>query len=307
MRMLVVSALLAVLSTAALAQTGQPLLPLDKPNKDLLLTSTPRWQIYADGAIRQPLVDQLSTTGAVLDTTSGQATGDSRLGVTQFSPDNSAAWSGSIALASTQDVVQSGYAATVVAPGYGTALHAALLEYRKRITPLGPHTSHGLWAGAGYGVLWIGHLLIDETHSYATVTDNTWQVPVVTNGDTTVDRANAVVFGAGFMRVFELVQGGIGNYKMGMAIEAGISGRQLAGDITLPEFDYGRRVVLGTDHQGFAGLEGGLQIYVGHVVAFFHLYDNMRGDSDVRGITKTQVLAVINVRGPLYDSGAGSN
>lgn len=253
--------------------------------------------VFADGTLRQAVAKQAGLTASSSDS-SEEVSGFTRLGVMQIIPNKQRAWAGSISVASTLRRIDSGFSSLIVSPGIGPGFHAALLEYRQEWSPAGDAKKTVL--------LSVIHWIAEDVHCYVTLSASTWHVPRDSSFANVTD-VGAVMFGAGAMRVFPLAEGTVGGEKASMAVEIGPSYRKLGGDISLADFEKSRRLVLGTAREGFMGYEGGMQVQVGEVGAFFHFFEYGLGRTGIRGITATQVIAGINVRGPLLDSAKESS
>ncbi|MEP7027079.1 MAG: hypothetical protein ABI960_00655 [Candidatus Eisenbacteria bacterium] len=305
MRRIVLGALfLCLFVTMAGAQTGIVLAPPRNPAADTLwaqvvvhkgedaraalAAGTPvirfaqqemkRIRIYADGNIRQAIS---KATGTAPDAVSAEdkTAATTRLGIASDNLSSGTTVSGLISVASTLKHVQDNYVTTVLVPGGGDGLHSAVIEYRGRIA-----------GNRGCKVLCA---LARDYHVYAAVASSDWSF----SPDTTY---NAVSMGAGLLRVLPLTTDESTEPSLSMALEAGLSYRHIGGDITLPRNEAYLEKAIGTRQQDFIGAEGGLQIAVGEVSANFHVYSYIKRGDGVPGLSRAQVVAMINVRGALY-------
>jgi hypothetical protein len=285
----------------ALAQTGAPLTirpqaPAVTPPENVNETppknpppTTPAparvkglLRFYADGNVRDAISKSIGVTPAASVTESDDKAGSARIGIEVVDFDKERSKSGSVAVASTLKRVQDNFVSTVLVPGNADGLHAMMVEYHG--------TFHAKTAGESVKGL---KALLKRHHLYLAIASSDW--------DSAGTAINAVTFGAGVLRTIPIWQGSGRQPELGIAAEFGPSFRSIGGDITLDRHDVFRDGALGTSKKVFGGFEGGLQIRIGETTASFHLYRYFPpGGEDVPGLTKTQVVALINVRGALY-------
>jgi hypothetical protein len=287
----------ALMTASAEAQTGTPLsitgsssrresTRQDETPSDSTPTLIGRLRVFADGNIREALSKSLGVPGGSGTTEADDVAGTARLGleVVDFAKERSK--SGSVSVASTLRKVQDNFVSTVLVPGNAEGLHAMLLEYR------GTFRKHDDSADGLRNIF-------KRHHLYLAIASSDW--------DSSGTSVNAVTFGAGALRVFPIWQGPRTSPELGISAAIGGSFRAVGGDITLDRHDAFRGQALGTNETTFFGIEGGLQIHIGETTATFQVYRYFPSGEDVPGLTKAQVVALINVRGALYTQDLNGN
>jgi hypothetical protein len=116
----------------------------------------------------------------------------------------------------------------------------------------------------------------------------------------TATAVEAVVIGIGLTGYRDLVNGSIGDNRVALTLELGLSYRSLIGDVAAR--DSLREALLGTRSSTFYGFEGGMQIRFNKIVAgvqLYHLWDLTRGKR-VDGLTRGQMVAGFSVQGDVF-------
>lgn len=184
-------------------------------------------------------------------------------------------WTASIAVASTSDTITSGFGASLLSPASGKRLFSGLIDLRTmlRNQPL---------------------------HIYLTSSKSTWRMTNSANDTISLD---AVMFGAGALRYWDLANGYVGDNYVALRLEAGGAMRWMTGDIVDSTANVFRKQNLGTQKRHFAGIEGGMQISFGRVTAatqVYYLRTVGRLKSQVRGLTRGQIVAGLSVAGDIF-------
>lgn len=235
-------------------------------------------QVFADGNIRKAVSE--ASVAPAAGTTDEGSDAVARLGLGKINHWTGETWSGVVSVASTSNRVDRDFIANVLAPGTGAGFHSGLLEYR---SPAKSFT--GKYAR-------LKRALVRDWHLYGTVGASDW--------DSAGTPIRAVLFGFSALRVFTPISNQLTNSRVGLSLEIGPSMRIIGGDVTLARHQQFRSDAVGSTKNSFFGVEVGMQIYVGDIAASLQFYRFAKGDAEVAGLTRTQMLASVNVRAPLF-------
>lgn len=199
----------------------------------------------------------------------------------------------SLALASTQDSLTTGFGASVLTPGSGKALSSGLLSGLFRFAP---HAQ-------------LSAIIPRALHIYGTASSSRWQDTVAfeqANGTTGPARpvsANVVVLGGGALLQHDLACCRVLDNPAVLTLEWGVGFRHLGGDITAADtaLVFLRDSTLGTRSRFFGGPEVGLQITVNRVIGslqLYHFWDGRGGD--VPGLTGLQMVTAFTIAADIF-------
>lgn len=234
--------------------------------------------IFADGNIRKSVSEATGQSTAAAGEDGGDAV--ARLGLGKVNGQTGETWSGVVTVASTSKRIESDFIANVLAPGTGAGFHSGLLEYRTPRRNFGGR--HPRFKRA----------FLKDWHLYTAVAASDW--------DSAGTPIRAVLFGLSALRVFTPISNKVGGSRVGLSIELGPSMRIIGGDVTLTRHKQFRSTAVGSTKNTFIGVELGMQIYIQDIAASLQLYRFAKGDAEVAGLTRTQLLASVNVRAPLF-------
>ena len=222
--------------------------------------------IYADGTIR----------GALNGTGDSEAAGTGSVGLgVAFA--NGWRLSSSIGIASSVDTVSSSFGGVVLVPGAG----------KGRLTSVIVDASTPKFKAKGPAIGAFG---------YISAASSVWRVA---DTGTVVFEENASVVGVGSGLYWDLLKGRLLN-DVGISLRLGVAGRFLQGDIG--QNDRPRIVALnGSPKRSFWGLEAGLGMQVGGILAGVQYYSLGRGESDTRipSLTGGQIVVGIGIAAPV--------
>lgn len=203
-------------------------------------------------------------------------------------------WTAMVAVASSSDTVSEGFGAAILSPGSGKRLYSGVLDLRKTASLAGRKL---------------------RLHGYVMSSKSSWRLTtapetLAVNGtptvvvDTTVH--DAVIFGAGLLHYWDIVDGYVGDNYVSLKVEAGASLRWLTGDIVDQRDLLSRN--LGTPKRHFGGFEGGMQISFGRVTGAIQVYWLRLIHSDraeVVGLTHGQIIGALSVAGDIFRGRVG--
>jgi hypothetical protein len=186
-------------------------------------------------------------------------------------------------IVSSENVVEGNFGPTVLSPGAGASLSAALLDFRLRGTRQIPTSGNEDRRGFRIPVPTPNHL-------YLTAASSRWRAGT----DTTAAAVHTTVLGAGALWERALVEASLSETEIALRVEGGFSGRLVGGDAFRNGFINaamdGARVV--------GGLEGGFSLTFGRVTAATQLYlYGGEGGAKVDRLTGLQMVAGLSVSG----------
>ena len=239
-----------------------------------------RIQIFADGNLRKSVSEAISQPVSAAEDQGTE--GVARLGLARIDPNDGTTWAGLVTVASSVKRISSDFAATVLVPGSGSGFSSGLLEYRRRDVRRFLTDPRHLLKRA----------FLSDWHFYGSVAASEWVF---------ADTAHrAVTFGFGALNVFTLIDAKVAETEVGLAVEVGPCVRIVGGDVALPRYADYRESTLGTRRKCFFGIEGGMQVRVKEITAGIQLYNLFGSGGNVPGLTRTQLIASVNLRGPLF-------
>lgn len=185
-------------------------------------------------------------------------------------------FSGQINIADTPDTVTAGYGARLVAPGVGGALSAGLVSFRRLPSP---DSTHGL----GY-------------HLYGSIASSRWATDLDPQG-AVVKTTDVGVLGFGVLGTWVVARGTVGDDPVFVAIDGGLSYRQLFGDLATKANGALKERLYDTSKEKFIGIETGLILQINSIKAGLNYYFF---DGNARGLTDGQVVAGFSIQSNVF-------
>jgi hypothetical protein len=171
-----------------------------------------------------------------------------------------------INVATSAQPVTSGFAQSLLSPGSGTGFKSGILELRRRNvlrSPIGP----------------IG------LHAYFSAASRPWS--------SGTDTTNTTVLGLGTLLYRQVEAASRDTSRIGFGIEAGVSLRDISGDIASSGADSLRAALLGSRTRLFIGFEGGMTITVNKLTAAIQIYHYF---SPVQGVGHWQLTTGVSLQ-----------
>jgi len=276
----------AFLSTSTDAQTLQALAAPRSPGGDSGCGETsvqPTAAVFLSGAV---------TTA---DAKSAPTATSGALGISKLAPTYT--FSTQINVASTTDTVRSGFGASLLTPGAGSALSAGLFDWRR---PIGRFLRCEGWPAHVRGLFRDDRL---KVRAYGTVSSSVWSLPAAGTGanEEPATDVNVVPVGFGLGLAYTLEEETLNGKPVSAGLVLGFSRRLIHGDIAGESHALQREAILGTSKESFSGFEAGLELQFGQITGGVTFYSFPRA-ATVPGFSRGQVVAGFSLRSNVLET-----
>jgi hypothetical protein len=242
-------------------------------------SATPSAAVFLSGALTA--ANDKSTSTA----TSGA------LGISRFAA--TWAFSSQVNVAAKTDTVKSGFGASLLTPGSGSALTAGLFDWRRPI---------GRFFRCDTSRHFIRQLFGEDrlkARAYGTVSSSVWSLPAA--GTEPAEAVSVVPVGFGLGLTYTLVDETINAKPVGAGLVFGYSRRLIHGDIAGESHSLQRTAILGTSKESFSGYEAGLELQFGQISGGVTFYSFPRA-ATVPGFSRGQVVAGFSIRSNVLET-----